>query len=398
MNYYILILYILGFCISPAFALGDDNRNFMLIGLMGVAPLFLFYKTQWFPKVDIACFIVCLSLTLFPLLSHPETMRWSTVCYSYMFFLSFIVIVRLLTWSKFSLLRYINLLKWLIYAYTLVLVVQQICVILGLPIFNVSNYDIFEPWKLNSLSSEPSHTARFMTILMYSFLWMRKLQDGNKQLSFKYSYKKDKYVWIAYLWTMLTMMSGTAMLMLCIIFLPYLSKKHIINLSLVIVSLFVVICYVDFKPMHRFLSFSEAVLSFDKDKMYLADSSASFRVIPFVVCAEQIELNSVDGWCGKGIDYGANNLYKSLISVEKGYTAGGYALVALEYGFIVFVLITIFTFSICYNNQNRVISVLLWLFCCFSLGVNTQIGWSLIILSYINKYFYNHNKISFSNI
>ena len=90
-----------------------------------------------------------------------------------------------------------------------------------------------------------------------------------------------------------------------------------------------------------------------------------------------------------------DNLYKSLSSVEKGYTAGGYALVALEYGFIVFVLITIFTFSICYNNQNRVISVLLWFFCCFSLGVNTQIGWSLIILAYINKYFYNHNKISF---
>lgn len=394
MQSYIIIIYIIALCISPAFALGEGNRNLLLIGFMGAAPLVLLYKPQIFPKIDLSCILICTTLILFPLLSHPETMRWSTVLYSCMFFISFIAIARLLIWSDFTLHQYTDLLRWLIYAFAVTLIIQQFCVLTGLPIFNVSNYNILEPWKLNSLTSEPSHTARFMTVLMYSFLWMQQLEHDGEKLNWKTSYNEDKWVWRAFLWVMLTMMSGTAMLMLCVMFLSYLDRKHIINIAISIVVVIAIADKVEFKPMQRFLNFSEAVLSLDKDKMSTIDHSASMRVVPFLICAEQVDLNTIDGWCGKGIDYGIHTLYKSIRGVKKGYTAGGYALLALEYGFIVFVMLTIFTLSLCYNRNNKTVSIILWLLCCFSLGVNTQIGWSFIILSCINKHFSNNKSYS----
>ncbi len=387
MKNYILIVYIIALCVSPTFALGEGNRNLLLIGLMGTAPMVLFYKPQILPKIDISCTLICLALISFPLLVHPETMRWSTVLYSCMFFLLFTAIVRLLTWVDFTLHQYVNLLRWLIYAFAVVLIVQQICVLTGMPIFNVSNYDLLEPWKLNSLTSEPSHTARLMTILMYSFLWMQRLEHDGEKLNWKASYREDKWVWRAFLWVMLTMMSGTAMLMLCILLLSYLNGKYIINIVIGITVVIVISNKIEFKPVQRFMNFGEAALSMDKNRMSTVDHSASMRVVPFLICAEQVDLNTVEGWCGKGIDYGTRTLHKSIRGVKKGYTAGGFALVALEYGFIVFTMLTIFTFIFCYNPRDKVVSIILWFLCCFSLGVNTQIGWSLIILSYINKYF-----------
>ena len=387
MKDYLIIIFIIALCVSPAFALGEGNRNLLLIGLMGVTPLILVSKPMFMPRVDLGCVFICTALIIFPLLAHPDTMRWSTVLYSCMFFLLFATMARLCKWSDFSLQGYTTLLRWLIYAFSVVLIIQQFCVLMGLPIFNVSNYYLLEPWKLNSLTSEPSHTARFLTVLMYSFLWMQRLENGGETLSWKDSYKNDKWVWIAFLWVMLTMMSGTAMLMLCAVLFSFLSRKHIAYVIMFVVAVAIFGSTIEYKPVQRFYKFSEAVLSLDKNKMVSVDHSASMRVVPFITCVEQINLSTADGWFGKGIDHGTRVLYQHLKGVRKGYTGGGYALLSLEYGFIVFLMLCAFTLFICYNRESKIMSLFLWFICCFGLGVNTQIGWAFIILSYINNHF-----------
>ena len=64
-----------------------------------------------------------------------------------------------------------------------------------MPIFNLSNYDLNEPWKLNSLSAEPSHSARIMALLMYCYITIKELVT-NIKYNFKFDLKKDKWIWI----------------------------------------------------------------------------------------------------------------------------------------------------------------------------------------------------------
>lgn len=168
--------------IAPAFALGDDNRNLLLIGAMGVSPYFFFRYPIIIPKVDFYLGSICLFMVIFPLLFHPETMRWSTVLYSCMFCVYFMAFARVLYSNGYDFSDFSKLLKGLIYAYCIVLIIQQFCVLTNLPIFNLSNYDIREPWKLNSLMSEPSHSARIIPVLMYLYVTVQFNLKNNYSL------------------------------------------------------------------------------------------------------------------------------------------------------------------------------------------------------------------------
>ena len=122
--------------------------------------------------------------------------------------------------------RYSNLIKGLIFAYFVVLLIQQCCVLLGLPIFNVSNYDVTQPWKLNSLMSEPEHSGRMMALLVFSYLTIQDCIVGRKMI-FKESWRKDKAIWLAFLWSMLTMVSAGAYLFLFIVLFFHKLVNHI---------------------------------------------------------------------------------------------------------------------------------------------------------------------------
>ena len=111
-----------------------------------------------------------LSIIFIPLFYRPDEMRWSTILYSCMFCLSFIAYTFLLRKSKISPIQFTQIIKFLIIAYAAMLLIQQFCVLLGLPIINISNYSVLSPWKLNSLAAEPSHSARIVALLMYCYL------------------------------------------------------------------------------------------------------------------------------------------------------------------------------------------------------------------------------------
>lgn len=90
----------------------------------------------------------------------------------------------------------LKLLKYILIAYAIVLFIQQICVLLGIPIINLSNYDIRQPWKLNSLMSEPEHSGRMVALLMYSYLSIKSANNGKE--NFIESWKNDKLLWMAF--------------------------------------------------------------------------------------------------------------------------------------------------------------------------------------------------------
>lgn len=379
----LLFICITALCTSPAFAIGAGARNLLLITLMGISPIiFIIYPV--FGKIDIIVLLLISTTISFPLLNHPETMRYSTVLYTCMFFLYFMVIYRLLYFSDSSAKSYGILLRILILAYFCVLLIQQFCVLTGLPIFNVSNYNIAEPWKLNSLMSEPEHSGRMMGLLMFSYL---TIQDCiySKKLTFIESWNSDKFVWIAFLWSMLTMVSAGAYLFLFLVILKFLNKRQLIPLACIVTILIIIAVSLEIKPFMRTYKLILSLFTFDIKEIYRTDQSGALRFVPSLICLEKIDLSTFDGWFGHGVDYVKGFIYRFLPGVAKGYVGGGSFQYALEYGFINFIIYCCLSFYACFNKEHKIVTIFFWLFSVLLSGINLQITWATIILLFCNK-------------
>lgn len=379
----LLFICITALCISPAFALGAGARNLLLITLMGISPIVLITYPVW-GKIDTTFLILIITTISFPLLNHPETMRFSTALYSCMFFLFFMAINRLLHYSDTSIYNYSKILRAIIIAYFIVLLIQQFCVLTGLPIFNVSNYTTDTPWKLNSLMSEPEHSGRMMGLLMFSYL---TIQDCiySRKLTFLESWNSDKFVWIAFLWSMLTMVSAGAYLFLFLVILKFLNKRQLIPLVCIVTILIIVAASLEIKPFMRTYKLILSLFTFDIKEIYRTDQSGALRFVPSLICIERIDLSTMDGWFGSGIDYVQTFMSHVLPGIEKGYTGGGLFAYALEYGMINFLIFLLLSYKLCFDKNNKLVSILFWFLNVILVGINGQMAWSTICILYCNR-------------
>lgn len=381
---FLLVFIIISVSVSPAFALGAGNRNLIMIGIMGVSPLLILkYRKFYWSEVWLLLFMA--SIVLLPLLNQPANMRWSTVMYSIMFGVTFIAYNRLLFRHKLSIESYHKLLMYLIYAYFIVLLIQQICVLTGLPIFNESNYISADKWKLNSLSAEPSHSARIMAFLMYCFITIKEVVLKRKY-NFQLDIKSDKWVWLSFLWTMLTMGSGTAFVFIPIVLLKFIRFKTLLPLMVIVSISLLIINMLGISVFERTFSIFIATLTFDIDTMIKADHSASLRIVPMIILAQMTDLTTLNGWFGHGIDFVSGFLSQVIPGVPEGFTSGGMFLLLIEYGFIPFILFLIFSLSASFKKGDY-LSIVFWFMLVFMYGVNSQIVWLCIILLFTNKYF-----------
>ena len=379
-------MFLCGICIlmtTLAFALGEDRRNYILIAAMGLSPLILVF-TPSISGNDIKMYFIIMLSIFCPLLNHPESMRWSTVLYGCMFCLYFISLCHLLVFSNASQNDIMKVLKCLIFAYAIVLMIQQLCVLFGLPIFNVSNYSIREPWKLNSLMSEPEHSGRMVGLLMYSYLTVKSIISGKE--SFAKSWKSEKLLWCAFLWCMLTSLSAGAYLFLLIVLTKFMTSKNFLQITFILLVFFFIANFlIESVALERFIKFSSAALTFDINKMCQADLSAALRIVPSILCIQHIDLSTIDGWFGHGIDYVSTFMSNYINGVETGYTGGGLFLTAVEYGFLVSIVLAVITFRLCYDKNNKIPTIFFWVFSVLFVGMNSQITWSTITMLYIVK-------------
>ncbi len=387
-----LSLLIISFATSPAFALDSSNMNLLLIGVMLISPIILFISIRSISIEDILLILFMLSIIFSPLINHPETMRWSTVIYSCMFIISFITYKHLLYKDIFRIENFEKLIRYLIYAYTLVLIIQQICVLLGLPIFNLSNYSPAEPWKLNSLTSEPSHSARIVGLLMYCYIVIKEIML-NRKYNLKNDLKVDKWIWFSFFWTMITMVSGTAFLFIFLVLSVFLSFRNLIILLLVFIILIGAITFFEITAFDRTWKVFLATLTLDTNKIIAADPSASVRIVPFIIISQLVDFTTFNDWFGYGVDYVKSifSTYVRIGGLPEGFTGGGMFQVWLDYGLLSFLLFVYFTFSATYLKDS-IVSVFFWFLLVFMYGVNSQIVWVTIVLLFTLNYFKQQYK------
>lgn len=379
----IVNIFIVLLAVSPAFALGDGNKNLLLIGAMCFSPYFFIKYPVFLPKIDFPLIAICLMMITFPMIFHPETLRWSTLLYSCLFCMFFMAFVRVLNFSQYSAENFVQLIKWLMYAYCITLIIQQFCVLTGLPIFNLANYNPREPWKLNSLMAEPSHTARVQTLLMFFYISTQKYITGIDSIK-KLLSQENKKVLAAFLYPIITMGSGTGFLLLLLLLIRFIPKKQVVSLAIAVLLLTPCIVYVasNIDAAKRTVNFIVAMAKFDERQLIKQDLSAAIRVVPTIHGAKEVTTLTKDGVFGKGIDADAG--LTPLPSVDCG--AGSFS-IWYNFGAICAIVFWLFSINICLLRNDVAMSCFFWLFLCFFYGgLNNQIIWLTLslFLSYKN--------------
>ena len=330
-----------------------------------------------------------------------EETRMSSAIYSCMFFIVAVAFFRGLYGGTIQLASYMKICRMLVIAYFIVLVIQQICVLLGLPIFNVIiDYTGFEgsKWKLSSLSDEPSHAARIVALLTFSYIAAYGLFHG-KDYSFIEECKKHKSeraFWFAFLWTMLTMQSSTALLFVAIIVCKFFLNRKVqitsILLGIMCVSM-AVLAFSNNKLLQRNINIIAATLTLDEKAIEAADNSGAHRIVPNIILAKRVEILSENGLFGFGMDTSKDVVYKNFPGWMDENVAGGGGVFQIwyDFGFIVFFFYILGTLKFCTSPKDKM-SYIFWFLLVFVNTLNTQITWLSIMLLAANKYFIDNYR------
>lgn len=385
LQYYVLLsLFAFGTALKPF--LGADNRNLLLIGLMGLSPIFVLAARR-IRKSHLTLYFFMGSILLFPAVMNPEHLRWSTILFSIMFSITFIAYENALRGSKMEIETFIKAIRVLLLAYFAVFVIQQIGVLTGLPILNESNYNAESGWKLNALSAEASHTARNVSVLMFAYLALEEVRTG-KKYAFKSQFRRDKYLWLGYAWIVLTMQSATAFIFAPLILFKITNRRNFgFSVGALAIAMLAVTSFAS-DEFDRASTFVEAAFTFDYQRLMLADHSGSMRVAPMFVLMDKVELFSFAGLFGHGIDTVSTFMSDYIYGVHDGYTGGGMLQLWYEYGFITFALFIAFTLRIA-SALKSVANFIFWLLIVFTAGPNNQILWLFLIVFASVEHFRN---------
>lgn len=363
-------VFIEGYTISP-----------LKVGLMALMPFVFIVKVPYVSKALILGILYLLTI-IFSGLFHPESFRFSTIGYLGMFVITFITLYNLVHSGAFSLSFFIKFLRWMILAYAICLICQQLFVLVGIrfmPIINLNNQFFLAIDKLPSLSLEPSQTARILGVLIYAYMQCNSFQQGST-FRFRQLFEQEhKWVTYGFLWSMFTMGSGTAFIVLGVLSLYFINWRN----ALIIVPLLAGLVYVGssmgIEQFDRAYNTTQATLTLDKGTVAETDGSAYARIAPMLNTINNLDLSKKEHWFGYGIDTGNANMSTRMIAE------------ITDYGFLAYLLGLLLVFS-CSIRFWSIPTIM------FFIGIgggtsNIANGWgALMIFMYVRYFYYNHNE------
>lgn len=342
-------LRIILFVFSTSFSvfLTANHMNLLTVGLMFFMIWLFFTKHFQLQKFDTIYIILLILMTLVSI--GKPGFKFSSFVFTGMFFVCFIYIRNLIQSDALSPVEFRKVLRLLVKLYFIVLVIQQICVITGLPVFNFTFGDIRAgTLKLNSLATEASAAGSQVAILCYFYIILTEVIKGR---AFKLlDYKEDRNMWYMALYTLLTLGSTTALFFLVLLLIRVTSIKSV----LWVIPLFIVGAFaasqLSPKAYDRSVSFVNAFFTGDVDVVNETDHSAAYRVVPLMAYHKQADIFSEGFWFGEG--RGASRKYfpQLIDSVTEKLDSdygGQYPTFIITYGFISFFLLMCIYFREC---------------------------------------------------
>ena len=308
------IVYIEGEAISP-----------LKVGLMALMPLVFIIKVPYVSKALILGILYLLTVIISSLF-HPASFRFSTIGYLGMFVITFVTLYNLVHSGALSLSFFIKFLKWMILAYAICLICQQLFVLVGIrfmPLINLSNQGFLAIDKLPIWNIEPSHTARVLGVLMYGYMECISFRNGFR-FHFQQLFEKEhKWVTYGFLWSILTMGSGTAFIVLGILSLYFINWRNTLIIVPLLAGLVIIGSRLGFEQLDRATSVAEAAMTLDNKTVIQTDHSASYRILPILNTINNLDLTKTEHWFGYGIDTGVSNLSQNMLPgiIDYGFLA-----------------------------------------------------------------------------
>lgn len=306
-------------------------------------------------------------------------LRTSTVYYMGMFVFGFSGYCCLLKKNKIPIEQFVDFLKYFIYAYTVVLLIQHLASAVGIWTDLLNMGVRFEnKFKINSLAIEPSHAGRIVGCLGLAYL--KLAQQCYNYNGIKSFFRENKKVCLAFLYFMLFCGSSTALMALALVLCFFVQKKYLKFSIPIIIALYLIIPILQIDALTRVKDTIDAVLTGDQSEVVNTDSSAAARTGYYFSFMENFNPGESSYWLGHGIEEGTVFEIHSEMS-EENQIGGIY-----QYGFLTFVIALLFVY-ICMFRFLSIENAIFILLLNFSLCSNVAYVWGcLMILTSIGFY------------
>jgi len=362
-----------------------SGQNMIMLAVMFVCTVILplrYEKITLWDLLLLAIFLIEISTKI----THPSTFRLSTVLYSGLFMIQFVVL-RTLSSTHISISEYSKFIKYVVFAFAFVLMIQQLMEIAELDGFNRNGF-FSTRWKMNSLAQEPSYLPPTIMMLMVSYVKMKELVR-KRTITLKESFNSDKLLWVAVIYTMVGC-GTTSSIFVLPVFLIFFFRKEILeqipNTLIIGASLFAFLMFVFPYIVQRFWIITDVLSTFDPIAIYDADSSASARIAPYFILMKELDLTTVDFWFGHGVDYGTKHLSFILLGreMDAGIGIGGMVNFLYDYGVVSFVCLLIYMRKYCFKTFFNY-DFICWFFIYTVFPFNTSSAWMPISFMMVNK-------------
>ena len=338
------------------------------IGFMGICPLIFIAKKPIVTKALVLAaiyWVVCYTLSLL-----KGEMRFSTLGFLGMYLILYINYYSFIVKGTFTLEYFTKVLKYLIIAYAVVLIGQQMCVLVGLrnmPLLNLQNQFFLSITKLPSLTLEPSHSARILTFTMLGYLRCMEIMKGKRISLQEWFSPEQRIVTFSFLWSMLMMGSGTAFVGMGVLSLYFITRKTVIYIIPLIIGMFMLGQSMELKQMDRAVALAEAASTGSAEEAMAADGSGATRIIPVMNVFTKTDVTQLETWIGK----------KSMEKDEYWWKRTDTKIYD-QYGLIAFIISLVFIYSCVIRHFFSIETLLYLILLGFTLG-NIYYAWGCLM-------------------
>ena len=381
--------------VSIGYTQGPENINLLLCGALVLSPLVLIIKANriFLPWIDVPFLLVCAWVLTVPAIFHPDTVRITTVLFTCAYCIFFMMFARVARDSGLPRKSLPDFAKIIIYAFFAMLITQQACVLFGWPVINSGCVYPELPWKLNSLSAEPSHTT--LTLCFVMFIYTQSIRTISPHIGLWQSLKSEYMLWLCWLWTIFTTYNATAFVLAPMAILPFITGRNIWKYAIaacVVVTAIVLIPRDVYTHIDRIRDFGAAAARLDDRGMIEADGSMASRFVPTIWGAQALKPDT-ELVTGHGIDADVYDIEDKPCDNHDNMGSAGFFKMTYNYGLpcALFLWIGIGVATLSRRKWWTIVSFLYALH--FSADFNMQHLWMIICYALAYKSIVCHEKL-----
>lgn len=350
------------------------------VAAMALCPLIFVLKKPYISKallLGMGYWLVIYFLSLF-----KGEMRFSTLGFLAMYLMMFITYYDFIIKGTFTLNYFQNILKSLIIAYGIVLILQQCCLLVGIrnmPIINLQNQFFLSITKLPSLTLEPSHSARILTVAMLGYLRCEEIFISRKLTLREIFDSKHRRVIALFFWAMLTMGSGTAFVGIAILSLYFITRHTAIYVIPLLVSCFIFGQSIELQQMKRVEILAKVSITGNTKKMQEEEGSGAVRIIP-VLNLFTTDLTKKETWIGR-----------QSMEKDKAWWSKTDSSIIDQYGLIAFLISMLLVYSCMIYRFFSIETLIFLFFTGFSIN-NIYYTWGCFMIMTAISWFQKQNE------